>query len=156
MDSSIQRILAFELTVIFRPDHSRTLITQKSTSRGYSSLVINFVVGCQRKQTATGNVFQQRQNYGFNYNKTVVISDSQSAIAISCTPYRTVHTWTKHIHYSVSFQKERCEKKGLKMVIFEREELGSSLAVSLDDSSGGRFNQLSHVSSPLLSKLWSN
>nr|GFA73071.1 Gag-Pol polyprotein [Tanacetum cinerariifolium] len=47
----------------------------------------------------------QLQDYGFNYNKIPLYSDSQSAIAISCNPIH--HSRTKHIHTRYHFIKEQ-------------------------------------------------
>ncbi|GJT55648.1 hypothetical protein Tco_0990702 [Tanacetum coccineum] len=45
----------------------------------------------------------QLKDYGFNYNKIPLYCDSQSAIAISCTPYNML--LPKHIHTRLSLHK---------------------------------------------------
>nr|GEU62154.1 retrovirus-related Pol polyprotein from transposon TNT 1-94 [Tanacetum cinerariifolium] len=49
----------------------------------------------------------QLQDYGFNYNKIPLYRDSQSAIAISCSPVQ--HSHTRHIHTRYHFIKEKVE-----------------------------------------------
>nr|GEU90140.1 Gag-Pol polyprotein [Tanacetum cinerariifolium] len=61
----------------------------------------------------------QIQDYGFNYNKILLYSDSQSAIAVSCNPVH--HSHTKNIHTRYHFIKEQVEN-GIIELYFVRTE----------------------------------
>nr|GFA96445.1 retrovirus-related Pol polyprotein from transposon TNT 1-94 [Tanacetum cinerariifolium] len=59
------------------------------------------------------------QDYGFNYNKIPLYSDSQSAIAISCNLVQ--HSRTKHIHTRYHFIKEQVENGIIELYFVETE-----------------------------------
>ncbi|GJR85853.1 retrovirus-related pol polyprotein from transposon TNT 1-94 [Tanacetum coccineum] len=61
----------------------------------------------------------QLKDYGFNYNKTPLYYDSQSAKAISCNPVQ--HSRTKHINIRYHFSKEQVER-GIIELYFVRTE----------------------------------
>ncbi|GJR14571.1 retrovirus-related pol polyprotein from transposon TNT 1-94 [Tanacetum coccineum] len=107
-------------------DHARCLDTRKSTSEGIQFLGDKLVSWMSKKQDCTvmssaeaeyvalsasyAQVMWMRtqlKDYGFNYNKIPLYSDSQSAISISCNPVQ--HSRTKHIHTRYHFIKEQVE-----------------------------------------------
>ncbi|GJS63045.1 retrotransposon protein, putative, unclassified [Tanacetum coccineum] len=61
----------------------------------------------------------QLKDYGFDYNKIPLYCDSQSAIAISCTPMQ--HSPTKHINVCYHFIREQVEN-GIVELYFVRTE----------------------------------
>ncbi|GJX10715.1 retrovirus-related pol polyprotein from transposon TNT 1-94 [Tanacetum coccineum] len=108
-------------------DHAGCLDTRKITSRGIQFLGDKLVNWMSKKQDCTtmssakaeyvalsascAQVMWMRtqlKDYGFNYNKIPLYSDSQSAIGISCNPVQ--HSRTKHIHTRYHFIKEQVEK----------------------------------------------
>nr|GFA02192.1 hypothetical protein [Tanacetum cinerariifolium] len=88
---------SFELTAFSDADHAECIDTRKSTSGGIQFLGDN----CAQVMWMR----TQLQDYGFNYNKIPLYSDSQSAIAISCNPVQ--HSRSKHIHTRYHFIKEQ-------------------------------------------------
>ncbi|GJY57672.1 retrovirus-related pol polyprotein from transposon TNT 1-94 [Tanacetum coccineum] len=113
----------FELTAFSDADHAGCLDTCKSTSGGIQFLGDKLVSWMSKKQDCTGmssveaeyvalsagcaQVMWMRiqlKDYGFNYNKIPLYSDSQSAISILCNPVQ--HSRTKHIHTRYHFIKE--------------------------------------------------
>ncbi|GKE00586.1 hypothetical protein Tco_1388569 [Tanacetum coccineum] len=93
-------------------DHAGCIDTRKSTSGGIQFLEDEYVAlsaSCALVMwTRT-----QLKDYGFNYNKTPLYCDSQSAIAISCNPVQ--HSRTKHIHTRYHFIKEQVENGIIKL-----------------------------------------
>ncbi|GKA64701.1 retrovirus-related pol polyprotein from transposon TNT 1-94 [Tanacetum coccineum] len=116
----------FELTVLSDADHTGCIDTRKSTSGGIQFLGDKLVSWMSKKQVCTAmssaeaeyvalsaccaqvmRMRTQLKDYGFNYNKIPLYSDSQSAIAISCNPVQ--HSRTKNIHTRYHFIKEQVE-----------------------------------------------
>ncbi|GJS88524.1 hypothetical protein Tco_0771160 [Tanacetum coccineum] len=98
----------------------------KSTSRGIQFLGDKLVSWMSKKQNCTAMssaeaeyvalsascaqvmwMRTQLQDYGFNYNKIPVVANSQSAIAISCTPPYNIREQGKGHPYSYHFIKEQ-------------------------------------------------
>ncbi|GKF72806.1 hypothetical protein Tco_0208920, partial [Tanacetum coccineum] len=61
----------------------------------------------------------QLKDYGFDYNRITLYSDSRSAIATSCNPVQ--HSHTKHINVRYHFIKEQVER-GIVELYFVRTE----------------------------------
>nr|GEX44035.1 Gag-Pol polyprotein [Tanacetum cinerariifolium] len=116
--------------------HLGCIDTRKITSRGIQFLGDKFVSWMSKKQNCTAMssteaeyvalsasctqvlwMRTQLKDYGFNYNKTPLYCDSQSAIAISCNPVQ--HSRTKHIHTRYHFIKEQV-KNGIIELYFVR------------------------------------
>ncbi|GJV24408.1 retrovirus-related pol polyprotein from transposon TNT 1-94 [Tanacetum coccineum] len=128
----------FELTAFSNADHAGCIDTRKSTSGGIKFLGDKLVNWMSKKQDCTtmssaeaeyvalsascAQVMWMRtqlKDYGFNYNKIPLYSDSQSTIAISCNPVQ--HSRTKHIHTRYHFIKEQVEN-GIIELYFVRTE----------------------------------
>nr|GFC37189.1 retrovirus-related Pol polyprotein from transposon TNT 1-94 [Tanacetum cinerariifolium] len=129
---------SFELTAFSDADHAGCIDSCKSTSEGIQFLGDKLVSRMSKKHNCTSMssaeaeyvvlsvrcaqvmwMRTQLQGYGFNYNKTPLYCDSQSAIAISCNPIQ--HSHTKHIHSRYHFIKEQV-KNGIIELYFVRTE----------------------------------
>nr|GEV50081.1 hypothetical protein [Tanacetum cinerariifolium] len=134
----VQAGSSFELTAFPDADHAGCIDTRKSTSREIQFLGDKLVSWMSKKQNCTAMssakaeyvvlsascaqvmwMRTQLHDYGFNYNKIPLYSDSQSAIAISCNPVQ--HSRTKHIHTRYHFIKEQV-KNGIIELYFVRTE----------------------------------
>nr|GEX06869.1 Gag-Pol polyprotein [Tanacetum cinerariifolium] len=130
--------LNFGLTAFLDVDHAGCIDSRKSTSGGIQFLGDKLVSWMSKKQNCTAmssaeaeyvalsaNCAQvmwmrtQLQDYGFNYNKIPLYSDSQSAITISCNPVQ--HSHTKHIHTWYHFIKEQVENGQVRRIRHEEE-----------------------------------
>ncbi|GJS42707.1 hypothetical protein Tco_0567750 [Tanacetum coccineum] len=108
MDLWYPKDSGFELTAFSDVDHAGCLDTSKSTSGGIQFLGDKLVSWKSKKQDCTAMssaeaeyvmlsatcaqvmwMRTQLKDYGLNYNKIPLHCDSQSAIAISCTPCST-------------------------------------------------------------------
>nr|GEV91251.1 retrovirus-related Pol polyprotein from transposon TNT 1-94 [Tanacetum cinerariifolium] len=117
---------SFKLTAFSDADHAGCIDSRKRTYEGIQFLGDKLVSWMSKKQNCTAmssaeakyvalsaNYAQvmwmrtQLQDYGFNYNKIPLYCDSQSTIAISCTPVQ--HSRTKHIHTRYHFIKEQVD-----------------------------------------------
>nr|GEV82427.1 uncharacterized mitochondrial protein AtMg00810-like [Tanacetum cinerariifolium] len=106
---------SFELTAFLDVDYAGCIDSRKSTSEGIQFLGDKLFSWMSKKQNCTTMssaeaeyvalstscvqvmwMRTQLQDYGFNYNKIPLYSDSQSVITISCNPVQ--HSRTKHIH----------------------------------------------------------
>nr|GEX74177.1 hypothetical protein [Tanacetum cinerariifolium] len=122
----------------YHADHTGCIDSHKSTYGGIQFLGDKLVRWMSKKQNCTAMssaeaeyvalsascaqvtwMRTQLQDYGFNYNKTPLYCDSQSAIAISRNPVQQFRT--KHIHTRYHFIKEQVEN-GIIELYFVRTE----------------------------------
>ncbi|GKF40724.1 hypothetical protein Tco_0124066, partial [Tanacetum coccineum] len=116
------------LTAFADADHAGCQDLRKSTSGSAQFLGENLVSWSSKKQNCTAIssteakyislsgycthilwMWSQLTDYGFDYNKIPLYSDSQSAIAISCNTMQ--HSRTKHIAVRYHFIKEQVENR---------------------------------------------
>nr|GEZ09778.1 retrovirus-related Pol polyprotein from transposon TNT 1-94 [Tanacetum cinerariifolium] len=128
----------FGLIAFSDADHAGCIDTCKSTPGGIQFLGDKLVSWMSKKQDCTAMssteakymalstsyaqvmwIRTQLQDYGLNYNNIPLYCDSQSAIAISCSPVQ--HSHTKHIHTRYHFIKEHVEN-GIIELYFARTE----------------------------------
>nr|GEW33500.1 ribonuclease H-like domain-containing protein [Tanacetum cinerariifolium] len=128
----------FKLTAFSDADHTECVDTRKSTSGGIQFLGDKLVSWMSNKQDCTAMSLAKAEyvalsascaqvmwmrtklkDYGFNYNKTPLYYDSQSAIAISCNPMQ--HLRTKHIQTRYHFIKEHVENGIIKLYFVKTE-----------------------------------
>nr|GEW84845.1 hypothetical protein [Tanacetum cinerariifolium] len=122
----VQAGSSFGLTAFSDADHAGCIDSRKSTSGGIQFLGDKLVSWMSKKHNCTAMssaeakymtssarctqvmwMRKQLQDYCFNYNKTPLYYDSQSAIPILCNPVQ--HSHTKHIHTRYHFIKEQVE-----------------------------------------------
>nr|GEZ91792.1 hypothetical protein [Tanacetum cinerariifolium] len=148
---------SFELTVFSDADHAGCIDSRKSTSGGIQFLGDKLVSWMSKKQNCIAMSLAeaeyvalskscaqvmwmrtQLQDYGFNYNKISLYSDSQSAIAISCNPVQ--HSHTKHIHTQYHFIKKQVENSIIELYFVRTEyQLADMFTKALPDD---RFKYL--------------
>nr|GEU33509.1 retrotransposon protein, putative, unclassified [Tanacetum cinerariifolium] len=104
--SKKQDCTAMSRGIQFLGDKLVSLMSEKQDCTAMSSAEAEYVVlsaSCAQVMW----IRTQLKDYGFNYNKITLYSDSQSATAISCNPVQ--HSRTKHIHTRYHFIKEHVE-----------------------------------------------
>ncbi|GKA51979.1 hypothetical protein Tco_0745175 [Tanacetum coccineum] len=122
------RDTGFNLTAFADADHAGCQDSRKSTSGSAQFLGEKLVSWSSKKQKCTAIssteaeyislsgccaqilwMRSQLTDYGFDYNKIPLYSDSQSAIALSCNTVQ--HSRTKHIAVRYHFIKEQVENE---------------------------------------------
>nr|GEW05701.1 hypothetical protein [Tanacetum cinerariifolium] len=89
----------FNLTAFVDVDHASCQDSRKSTSGSAQFLGEKLIIWMHSQLT----------DYGFDYHKIPLYSDSQSAIALSCNTMQ--HSRTKHIAVRYHFIKEQVENE---------------------------------------------